>query len=275
MKNLQTYDEFLFEESPMYAFDGTPLKVGKSVISFDGYSGIIVSKESVNGKVQYRDHKGVVRVVESEEIIGYEPINEADLTWWQVAKGILAADAIKVGSSFAGGGIVLAGYVFSNWRNSIANKIEQIRHGSDYKSLREMASKLAERLNGDTELSNMIKELEKYPYMEISFLSGKREKAKAESNNSNRRKLMREISKYVKDNLGEGELEYFTKINDILKDKPLTNEIGKTLEEDVVSDPNRTVGTGTLTPVHHDTNPIVGGTWNAEDPASGGDTFFR
>ena len=100
MKNLQTYDEFLFEESPMYAFDGTPLKVGKSVISFDGYSGIIVSKESVNGKVQYRDHKGVVRVVESYELIEDEILNEDALAWWEVAKGILAADAIKVGACF-------------------------------------------------------------------------------------------------------------------------------------------------------------------------------
>jgi hypothetical protein len=275
MKNLQTYDEFLFEESPMYAFDGTPLKVGKSVISFDGYSGIIVSKESVNGKVQYRDHKGVVRVVESYELIEDEILNEDALAWWEVAKGILAADAIKVGVAFAGGGLILGAHLFVKWRQSIANKIEKIKKDKKYEELKEMARQIADKFNTDDKLNGMLADLAKYPYQDVSFLSGKREKAKGEENNKIRKKLMRDISNYVKSNLSPEETQYFVEINKILKDKPLTSDEGKTLEEDVVSDPNRTVGTGTLTPVHHDTNPTVGGTWNAEDPASGGDTFFR
>jgi hypothetical protein len=275
MRNLKTYDEFLFEDGPIFGYDGSQLKVGKSVISFDGYSGIIVSKEVVNGRVQYRDHKGVVRVCESYELIEADAINEADLTWWEVAKGILAADAIKVGIGFAGGGLVLGAHLFVKWRESIANKIDKIRRETKYQFLKDEASKIADKFNNDDELKGKLEELAKYPYLDTTFIKGKREKAKADESNKTRKNLMREIAKYVKSKLSPDEQKFFTEVNAILRDKPLTNDKGKSLEEDVVSDPNRTVGTGTYTPVHHDTNPGVGGTWNNGDASSGGDTFFR
>jgi hypothetical protein len=274
MKNLKTYDDFLFEDSPIFAYDGSQLKVGKSVVSWDGYSGIIVSKESVNGKVQYRDHKGVVRVCESRELVEIEAINE-DITWWEVTKGIRAADAIKAGATLAGGGILVAGYLFANWRKSVANKIEKIRKETKFQWLKNEAAKIADKFNGDPELTSKLAELAKYPYTDTTFLRGKREKAKASENNSNRQKLMREISKYVKSKLTDDEKKYFTEVNAILRDKPLTDESGKKLEEDVVSDPSRTVGTGTYTTTTSDQNPGVKGTWNNGDASSGGSTFFR
>lgn len=274
MKNLKSYDEFLFEDAPVYGGDGSQLKVGKSVISFDGYSGIIVSKEIVNGRVQYRDHKGVIRICESHDLIEAEAINE-DLTWWEVTKGILAADAIKAGAALAGGGVMIAGYLFANWRKSIANKIEKIRKETQYEWLKSEAAKIADKFNGDSKLSDMLTDLAKYPYVDTTFAKGKRERDKAAANNKERSRIMREISKYVKSQLTDEEKKYFVEVNKILRDKPLTDEKGTKVEEDVVSDPNRTVGTGTYTPVHHDTNPGVGGTWNNGDASSGGDTFFR
>lgn len=275
MKNLKTYEDFLFEEFPIYSFDGGELKVGRSVISFDGYSGIIISKEIVNGKIQYRDHKGVIRICESLELISDEFLNEAELTWWEVTKGILAADAIKVGTSFSGGGIMVAGYLFANWRKSIANKMESIKKDEKYKELKNRASSIADKFNGDPELTNMLTQLAQYPYSDTLFLKGKREKSKADSNNKERTRIMREISKYIKSKLSDDDKKYFSEINNILKDKPLTDEEGKKIEEDVMSDTNRTVGTGTYTSTHSDSNFMVNAPHDNGDSSSGGDTFFR
>jgi hypothetical protein len=273
MKNLKTYEQFIFESFPTYAFDGSELKVGKSVTSFDGYSGIIVSKESVNGKVQYRDHKGVVRIVESYELTADETLNE-DMTWWEVTKGILAADLIKVGLSFAGGGVLLAGVLFSNWRNSIANKIESIKQDKKYEGLKIQATKIADKFNGDAELTKMMSDLEKYPYKDPLYTKGKREKSSAISNNKERNRIMREIAKYVKSKLTPEEMPFFVEINKVLRDKPLTDNEGNKIEEDAVSDPSRTVGTGTYTSTTSDSNFMVGGSRNTTDASSGGSTFF-
>ena len=274
MKNLKTYEEYLFENSPIFGYDGCQLSVGKSVISFDGFSGIIVSKESVNGKVQYRDHKGIIRVCESHELVEFDPINEADITWWEVAKGILAADAIKAGASLVGGGILVAGYMFSNWRKSIANKIEDIRKEEKFSDLKVKAASIADKFNGDAELTPMLSQLAQYPYVDPLFTKGKREKSKADSNNKERSRLMREIAKYVKSKLTEEEKDYFVEINKILKDKPLTDEQGKKIEEDVMSDTNRTVGTGTYTSTHSDSNFMVKSPSYNSDSSGGDSTFF-
>ncbi len=270
MKNLQTYDEFLFEDSPMFGFDGSQLKVGKSVVSADGYSGIIVSKESVNGMVQYRDHKGVIRICESYELVEMEAINEADLTWWEVTKGILAADAIKAGIAFAGGGVMLAGVLFASWRRSIANKIEKIRKDTKFEWLKTEAAKIADKFNGDKELDAMLAELQKYPYTDTTFVKGVKATKAAKETNANRNKLMREISKYVKSKLTPEETEFFTEVNKLLRDKPLTDEKGNALEEDVVSDPSRTIGTGTYTATSSDTNSMAKGAYQSTDPTSAG-----
>jgi len=274
MKNLQSYEEFIFEEMPCCGFDGTQLKVGSSVISFDGYSGIIISKESVNGHIQYRDHKGVIRISESCELIEFDPINE-DLQWWEVTKGILAADAIKAGLVFAGGGLLAAGLLFTHWRSSIAKKIEKIQKDKKYAELKEEATKIADKFNSDEKLISMLKELEKYPYQDMTFVTGQRAYKKAKENNASRRNIMKDISKYVKSQLTPDEQKFFVEINDILRDKPLTDNTGNKVEEDVVSDPNRTVGTGTLTATSSDTNYMVSAPTNTTDPSSGGDTFFR
>lgn len=275
MKNLKTYEEFLLESSPVFGFDGCQLQVGKSVKSFDGYSGIIVSKETINGRIHYRDHKGVIRICESLDLIEFDPINEADITWWEVTKGILAADAIKAGVSLAGGGIMVAGYLFNNWRKSIANKIDSIKKDQKYKDLKDKAANIADKFNSDMELTAKLSELSNYPYIDTLFIKGKREKSKADSNNKERSRIMREIAKYVKSKLTDDEKQYFVEINKILRDKPLVDEEGKKIEEDVMSDPNRMVGTGTLTPVSPaDQNPGVQ-TGRSTDDAIGVDTLAR
>lgn len=274
MKNLQSYEEFLFEDSPLFGFDGCQLQVGKSVISRDGFSGIIVSKENVNGHIQYRDHKGVIRVCESVELVEFDPINE-DLTWWEVTKGILAADAIRAGVALAGGGILIAGYMFANWRKSIANKMESIKRDEKYKELKDKAAGIADKFNGDSELTNLLNQLAQYPYTDTLFVKGKREKSKAESTNKERSKLMRDIAKYVKSKLTDEEKQYFTEINKILRDKPLTDEKGEKIEEDIVSDPNRTVGTGTLTPVSPADQNVGVQTGRSSNDAIGVDTLAR
>jgi len=51
-------------------------------------------------------------------------------------------------------------------------------------------------------------------------------------------------------------------------------EIDKSVEEDVISDPSRTIGTGTYTSTTSDSNFMVGGGRDTTDPSSGGSTFF-
>lgn len=271
MKNLQSYEEFLFENTPIYGNDGSQLKVGKSVISRDGFSGIIVSKEAVNGKVQFRDHNGEIYICESQDLAEFDPINE-DLTWWEVTKGILAADAIRVGAALAGGGILMAGYLFAGWRKSIANKMESIRREEKFKDLKDKAATIADKFNADPELTSLLSKLAQYPYTDTLFVKGKREKAKATETNKERSALMRTIAKYVKSKLTDEEKQYFTEINKILRDKPLTDEQGNKVEEDAVS--NGPIGTGTYTSTTSDSNFMVGGGRDTTDPSSGGSTFF-
>jgi hypothetical protein len=68
MKNLLTYEQFLLESTPTYSFDKGSLKVGDFITTIDGFSGFIISKEISNGKVQYRDNKGVIHICELSEI---------------------------------------------------------------------------------------------------------------------------------------------------------------------------------------------------------------
>lgn len=269
MKNLQSYEEFLVESTPTYTFDGCPLKVGDYVTSIDGFSGMIISREIVNGKIQFRDSSGVIHICESIDVVLDEPINE-DLQWWEVTKGILAADAIKVGAALAGGGLVLAAHLFVNWRQKIAAKVADIKNKEKYAALRAHAEKIADKFNSDSELNSMLVDLQKYPYQDITFGVNGRKLEKAKANNKERSRLMREIAKHVKSKLSADEVEYFTEINKILRDKPLVSDEGKKLEEDVNTDPNRTVGTGTYTPSHTDQNPTVTGTHDTTDSASGG-----
>ena len=51
-------------------------------------------------------------------------------------------------------------------------------------------------------------------------------------------------------------------------------EIDNTVEEDVMSDPSRTIGTGTYTATTSDSNFMVGGSRDVTDASSGGSTFF-
>jgi len=120
----------------------------------------------------------------------------------------------------------------------------------------------------------MLSQLAQYPYTDTLFTKGKREKSKAEANNKERSRIMREISKNVKSKLSDEEKEYFIEINKILKDKPLTNEQGKKIEEDVMSDTNRTVGTGTYTSTHSDSNFMVNTPSYNSDSSGGDSTFF-
>jgi hypothetical protein len=106
-------------------------------------------------------------------------------------------------------------------------------------------------------------------------LKSGRNKDKATKQNNERNRVMREISKYVKSKLTPEELPFFVEINKILRDQPLTDNTGNTVEEDVVSDPSRTVGTGTYTATTSDSNYMVGGSRDTTDASSGGSTFFQ
>ena len=290
MKNLQSYEQFLVEATPNYAFDGSQLKLGSYVTSLDGFSGMIISKEMSNGKIVFRDNKGIMHICESQFLLTHESINE-DLQWWEVTKGILAADMIKVGPAFAGGGLIIGASLFNHWRQGIANKIEKIRQDSRYKGFRNEAEKIATKFNSDEELLSKLKELEKFPYMKTIMPSGKRQSEKIKTNNIERSRLMREISKYVKGKLTPEEIEYFTEINKILQDKPLINDQGSKVEEDnglstlatinqdpqntnpdssINTDPNRTVGAGTYTTTWSDSSPMTKGYWDPKDPSSAG-----
>jgi len=268
MKNLISYEEFLNENEKSIGFDGSELFVGSSVISFEGNRGVITNK-GTDGTVTIELGDGSHQIKESSELIEDEFLNE-DLTWWEVTKGILAADAIKAGISLAGGGLLIAGYVFSSWRKSIAKKIETIRKDTKYDWLKTEAAKIADKFNADPKLHGMLADLSKYPYKDTSFIKGKRDKEKANANNKERSRIMREISKYVKSQLTDEEKSYFTEVNKILRDKPLSDNEGNKLEEDV-----RMIGTGTNTPKTTDSTPMTPGTHNTEDPSSGGSTFFR
>lgn len=267
MRNLQSYEQFLNENYPssVYSFDGCQLNVGDFVTSLDGFSGMIISKEISNGRVQFRDDKGTIHICESSEILFDEMINE-DLQWWEVTKGILAADIIKAGAALAGGGLLIAGYMFANWRESIAKKLYKIKADKAYEDMRAHAQTIADKFNSDSTMNDMIRELQKYPYKDVTFGVKGRAREKAEENNKMRTKIMRQMSKYAQSKLTREELLYISEINRILRDKPLTDDSGKKLEEEATM-----VGTGTLTPTSGpDQNVKTPGYSNSTDSASGG-----
>ena len=73
MNHLPTYSDFIL--GPPIAFDGKNLKVGQSIVAADGYSGIIVSREMVNGQIMFRYHLGVHHLVEACDVVIDEAIN--------------------------------------------------------------------------------------------------------------------------------------------------------------------------------------------------------
>lgn len=282
MKHLPTFEQFTFD-API-AFDGSGLEVGQRIIARDGYSGIIISKENSNGTVVYRDHLGVHHIVESFDVVIDEAINE-DLQWWEVTKGILAADAIKAGMAIAGGGLAVAALMFSNWFGEISSKMAASRKDAKMKAT---AEAIASKFNEDQELNGLMKKLQQFPYAR-PLMAGKRETARVAASNKERSKILREIATYVKSKLTPEETQFFVEVNKILKNKPLTNNDGEKVEEDLQQmadavanpetsndetalnkDPNRTVGTGTYTPTSSDPNPTVKGIFKTTDPIGGG-----
>jgi hypothetical protein len=285
MKNLPTYEQFLVEATPNYTFDGDSLKLGSTIVTLDGYSGMIVSKETSNGKVVFRDNKGTMHVCESQYMISCEEseINE-NLQWWEVTKGVLASDMIKAGN-IAGGGISAGGSLFNNWRKGLSSKVESLRKNEKFSNYKKLAEKVADKFNSDETLKSKLQELEKYPHTKSIFSTGKRKFESAKKTNEQRYRLMREIANYVKSKLESDEVEYFTEINKILKGESMQNEENAlSLTADITrdpqqvdpqhtsinNDPNRTVGTGTYTSTWHDVSPMTKGFWDPKDPSSAG-----
>lgn len=268
MKNLKTYDQFILEAHPVYSFDGEELKVGSSVQSSDGFSGVVVSKETTNGKVKFRDSKGIIHICESRNVI-VDNLNEG-MKWWEITKGILASDALKTGVNFIGGGVSLASHLFPQWRTGIADKLEKMRASKEYQKMKDVAFPLMDKINNNPELSKMINQLAKHPHISSMMFMSSRDKAKAEKNNAERKSLMMDIAKHVDSLLTPEEKNFFNDINNMLKTKPLTDEEGKKIEEDATTDPNRTVGTGTYTSTHSDPNFAVKGYHEVTDPSSAG-----
>lgn len=213
-------------------------------------------------------------ISESYKPTDYSPINE-DISIWHITKGIIAMDAIKAGVSFAGGGIFAAGSLDFNLRKPILNKIEAIARDEKYKDLKIKATSIADKFNGDPELTSYINDLNKFPYTDPLFTKGKREKSKAESNNIERNRIMRELSKYVKSKLTDEEKTYFVEINDLLKDVPVSDSKSVKVEEDAMSDSNRMVGTGTYTPVSPADQNYGVNTGRSSDDAIGVDSIAR
>ena len=282
MNHLPTYSDFIL--GPPIAFDGTNLKVGQRIVAADGYSGIIVSREMVNGRIMFRDHLGVHHLVESSNVVIDESINE-DLQWWEVTKGILAADAIKTGMAIAGGGLAIAAVIFSQWFTGISQKMIAARKDAKLKA---SAGAIATKFNDDPELNGFMTKLQQFPYMK-PLMAGKRETVKIAANNKERSKILREMAKYVKSKLTPEETEFFVEVNKMLKTKPLETNDGQKVEEDlqqmadavldpsssnaessINKDPNRTVGTGTYTTTASDKNVMTKGLFKTADPASGG-----
>jgi hypothetical protein len=81
---------------------------------------------------------------------------------------------------------------------------------------------------------------------------------------------MKSIANEVKGLLTKEESDFFVDLNDLLKNYPLGDDAGKKVEEDLMNDPNRTVGTGTYTSTHSDPNVLTGGYHNSTDSASNG-----
>jgi len=282
MNHLPTYSDFIL--GPPIAFDGTNLKVGQRIVAADGYSGIIISREMVNGQIMFRDHLGVHHLVESHNVVIDESINE-DLQWWEVTKGILAADAIKTGMAIAGGGLAIAAVIFSQWFTGISQKMIAARKDAKLKA---SAGAIATKFNDDPELNGFMTKLQQFPYMK-PLMAGKRESAKVAANNKERSKILREMAKYIKSKLTPEEMEFFVEVNKMLKTKPLETNDGQKVEEDlqqmadavldpsnsnaessINKDPNRTVGTGTYTSTASDPNVKTKGIYKNTDPASGG-----
>ena len=288
MKNLRSYEQFLIESTPNYAYDGNQLKLGDYVTSLDGYSGMIVSKEVSNGKIVFRDNKGVMHVCESEFLVIHEYVNEA-LQWWEVTKGVLASDMIKA-KGIPGGGISLGGSVYETWRKGISLKITELKTSAKYDEYRKMADRLADKLNADDEIKSKITELSKYPSMISIMPVGKRKNEAIRRSLIERSRLIKEISKHIESKLESDEIDYIREINKILKDAPLLaeesgdvqNPLTQTAEitrdpqnvnaknTSLNTDPKRTLGTGTYTSTWHDVRPDVKGSWNSTDSASGG-----
>jgi hypothetical protein len=288
MKNLQTYEQFLVESTPNYTYDGQQLKVGDYVTSLDGFSGMIISKETSNGKIVFRDNKGVMHICESRYLLSHEEISEG-LQWWEVTKGVLASDMLKA-EGIAGGGIQLGGSLFNSWRNGISSKITEFKKSEKFGEYRKIAEKLAEKFNSDDTLKAKIEELKKYPSSPSIMPLGKRKSQTIERDLTERNKLMREIAKYVREKLDETEVNYIQEINKVLKGVPLVSEESGDVQNPLAqtaditrdpqqvngdhtsinNDPNRTVGTGTYTSTWHDVRPDVKGTRDTTDSGSAG-----
>jgi hypothetical protein len=264
MKNLKTYEEFLNESIPSYSFDGNQIEVGSSVQSLDGFSGIIISKEISNGKVSFRDNKGIIHICESKDLI-IDDLNEG-LKWWDIAKGIVASDAIKTGPNFKNGSI-LSTLISLAWRDKITNKIESIRNKPGYDEMKDVAFTLADKLSNDPRMYGLVNKLASHPRITTIFTPSQKEKIKAAKVNLERQQIIKDISSYINDSLTPEEKKFFDDINNLIKIK---NPESEEIEEDVTTDPNRTVGTGTYTTTHSDPNVLTKGYSNTTDSGSNG-----
>lgn len=264
MKNLRTYEEFLLESIPTYLFDGNQIKVGSSVQSLDGFTGIIVSKEISNGKVSFRDSKGIIHICESHDLV-LDDLNEG-LKWWDIAKGLIASDVMKTGPNFKTGGII-SSVISAAWRSKISDKVESIRNKPGYEEMKDVAFTLADKLSNDPRMYDLVNKLSNHPRITSIFTPSQKEKIKIAKNNLERNQIIKDLSSHVNNILSDDERKFFDDISNLVKFK---NSENQEIEEDVTTDPNRTVGTGTYTSTHSDPNVLTKGYSNTTDSGSNG-----
>jgi hypothetical protein len=253
----------------MFSFNGDPLKVGDSIISADGTSGIIISKTTNEGIVTYKDHKGNNWIANPEELMitknlknvqeGIDPTQTflKKEQWYNVIKFIIAVDILK--GNGIGGGILHAGTIFPKWRDKVSVMIEKLKGETSFILLKAQADKTADKFYHNANINSILAELQQYPHTDLSIKKNfikKREFNKLQDINNKRKDLIKKLANEVWQNLDEEEKQFLSNLTKKLQ--PVVDEFAQT------------IGTGTYTSTSSDQNYMTSGTYNNQDTASGG-----
>lgn len=216
------YAQELNELSVPYSFDLDIIEEGMTIELITGEEFLVNSiKSSENGFVlEYVNLDGIIVEINSNEVV----VNKVDrkLFWYDAIKAIIAMDIIKMGGSFSGGGVIVAGQIYNRWRNSISKKLQGIRQHSNYNYIKSQSDKISSILNSDDTLISIFNELVKYPYIDAKFISsfiGKNAKKKIDYNRKIRRELIEQIGTRIITRLTEEDLKFIKEINEITKQK--------------------------------------------------------
>jgi len=235
---LLKFNEFINEDFDICVCSqtGKTLEVGDPILGKDGYSTVIISKDTSNGTVSYKGSDGEIYIVESIEIEEDTLINpKSVLRWWELTRALVFIDYLKVGKHFRGGSIRISSE-FKAHKEAHKN-LDLYKSLPEYKEHENILSSIITKCNADNIIVIGL-ELNKYKLVDLQYCKTKTAIKIGKNQNSKRHQLILDLTFELLKLLSEDEVDFIQILVNVGRGKISENELSQLSM--LIQDPSNT-----------------------------------